>query len=188
MKDFPTATAEALSRQIQAKNFVETGTYHGQTVEWARTRYDRVISIEVLPKLATDVKKKFSRYPHVEVYEGSSPEVLDRILPTLNGPTVFWLDAHWNGRGDPPEVECPLLDELRAIEGFPSPHVILIDDYRLFRNLPDHLTGGKWPSLFSIAIRISAMASPKGGYRIQYVPEEDLIIATWEEAHGLFDV
>jgi hypothetical protein len=187
MKDFPDKTAERGIDQIQAVNFVETSTYHGEAVKWARGRFDRVISIEVLHKLATDAQKRFSRDKHIEIYRGSSPDVLKKILPTLEGPTLFWLAAHWNGRGDPPAVECPLLDELRAIEGFTEPHIILIDDYRLFLHLPQHLTSGKWPTVLEIGVRISAMASSKGGYRTQCIPEEDLIIATWEETHGPYD-
>jgi len=68
--------------------------------------------------------------------------VLQRVLPSVREPCLFWLDAHCSG-GDTARgrEETPVFRELPQILGHPvEGHVILIDDVQLldgthFRNL-----------------------------------------------------
>ena len=62
--------------------------------------------------------------------------VLQEILPTINEPVTFWLDAHidWSS-GVCGKTPSPLIYELQLIKEL-SPiknHTILIDDMRVFR-------------------------------------------------------
>ena len=65
-----------------------------------------------------------------------SREGLRRIVPQLDGPALFWLDAHWCGTDETmtagAEDQCPLIDELSIINASPYEHVILVDDARFF--------------------------------------------------------
>ena len=58
-----------------------------------------------------------------------------------------FLDAHWTGSGEPPESECPLLEELAAIAHFRPCDVLVIDDAPMFANPPgDPHDPKQWPT------------------------------------------
>lgn len=66
---------------------------------------------------------------------GDSAELLPGVLEEIDGPALFWLDAH-KGFTDPEEwPEFPTVRELEALAADPRPHVILIDD--LWQMTPD---------------------------------------------------
>lgn len=49
---------------------------------------------------------------NVRIFLGDSPLILNKILPTLKGNTLFFLDAHGGNH-------WPILDELKVISKFP---------------------------------------------------------------------
>lgn len=115
------------------RTLVETGTYLGDMVEAQRHQFDRVISIELAPDLYRRAVRRFVGAKNVELIEGDSATVLPRIVRSLVGPAVFWLDGHWSGgvtaRGD---LDTPVGEELRALLESPLDNCILIDDAREF--------------------------------------------------------
>ena len=118
--------------------FVESGTFKGTTIFAVEPLFKKLHTIELSTVLYNAVKKKY-KGEKINFYNGESHIVFDSLLPTLNNPTVFFLDGHWSCA----DTACgfkqvPLLEELVKIkELYKGPGIIIIDDYRLF--------GGKDP-------------------------------------------
>jgi hypothetical protein len=128
-----------LRDKVAAKDLVETGTYLADTTLWAAQHFDRVISIEADPKLYEGAKRRLALCTNVDVQLGRSQEILSVLARKLSQPALIWLDAHLCG-GDIPvagkDQECPLLEEIAAIDSGTTQHLILIDDARYFLNRP----------------------------------------------------
>lgn len=122
------------AQRFEADVFVETGTYKGHTTAIAADIFRVVHTIELCPDLYRDAVQRFADRPHVVLHLGDSAQALPEILPAIEGRPVFWLDGHFSG-GDTAlgSVECPVMDELRAIEqaGLRDA-IILVDDIRCF--------------------------------------------------------
>ena len=146
---------DALAASLPFDVFVETGTFHGDTVALAAPRFSRVVTIEHSQALWQAAVERFRADPQIEVLPGESPEVLARVSPSLaERATLFWLDAHWcaaeHTAGE--HSQCPLLDELAAIGTLAARSVVLIDDARLFLTTPPHPHDvTQWPSFDAIA-------------------------------------
>jgi hypothetical protein len=148
----PTELVLAIRRQFDADCFVETGTYQGATALWAGNVFSSVVTIEASEQLHALAVAQFGRLKNIRFLRGSSPDVLRQIVPTLPSPAIYWLDAHWSGgvtAGE--EYECPLLEEIRAIDSHGDDAFILIDDARLFLAPPPlpH-KAEQWPDLAGV--------------------------------------
>jgi hypothetical protein len=146
---------KALAEKYNLKYFVETGTLTGDTVDYVNSLgcFDKIFSVEIEPELYDLANKRFSSNDNVEILLGNSYEVLEtEILPQLDAPAFFWLDAHFpgadiklNGKKYTSETHvdtnCPLRRELDVIKKSPyhtstfdgingcsGQNVILIDD------------------------------------------------------------
>jgi hypothetical protein len=114
--------------RLGLKNFVETGTWHGDTLAAVRGRFDQLYSVELSPELYKQNTARFAGCQDVHLFCGDSGAVINEILGQLDGkPTLFWLDAHPSG-GDTVGDESPLQRELDAILSSVNTGVILIDD------------------------------------------------------------
>ena len=142
------------------EDFIETGTYLADTALWTAQHFDRVISIEADRALYDAARKRLASYANVDLQLGRSQDVLAALVPRLNRPALMWLDAHWCG-GDVAvageDQECPLLEEIVAIDAAIIQHLILIDDARLFLNPPPppHKRA-HWPSAGAVIERLRA--------------------------------
>lgn len=114
--------------------FIETGTYHGDTVEVVKRLYANVISIEVDDALYRKACSRFSADANVHIVHGDCASELPAILAGLQEPAVFWLDGHYSGgETGKGEIEDPILISLGQIASHPvKAHVIFIDDARTF--------------------------------------------------------
>jgi len=121
---------EAKSRGI--KNFVETGTYEGDTVSRVVDCFENIYSIELGKELAEKCKERFKDYEKVEIFQGDSATELPKIVESLDGPAVFWLDAHVSTDTAKGEEATPVKEELKCILKSEFKHVIMIDDARDF--------------------------------------------------------
>jgi hypothetical protein len=138
---------------IGAKEFIETGTYHGATVELMIREFDRIMSVELSEKclevarIRVERQDRFGRIKgkppaEVELVLGNSLEVLPKFLDSLTGPCVFWLDAHYSPDGEKLGYQdCTAFQELQMIlrhssnipssgDGASMKHAIIIDDAR----------------------------------------------------------
>ena len=142
-----------VQRLTGARTFIETGTNLGGSAAFAAETFQRVWTIEAQPHLHTQAKARLDKLENVEAILGNSETGLARMIVTVDGPAVCWLDAHWSGGETAGELnECPVLDEIRSIDTAPVEHVLLIDDARLFLQPPprphkiEH-----WPSIAELA-------------------------------------
>lgn len=121
---------------------VETGTYHGDTVEAVKNSFQQIFSIELAPKLFENAKKRFSKDAQVTILLGDSATVLPELLQDIKKPSLFWLDGHYSGDNTASgSLRTPVLIELRHILQHPIVgHVILIDDARYFIGAGDYPT------------------------------------------------
>ena len=141
---------EFLASNVRLSDYpicVETGTCLGESTERIRQLFPRVYTIEIEPSLH---ERAFHMFDNVTCILGDSAVELKRLLPRLDKPTVFFLDAHWSGdsstdwehsdfsgygvdtgkrgEGTSWEDQVPLLDEIAAIVEFPHRCVIYVDD------------------------------------------------------------
>jgi hypothetical protein len=137
-----------LSASYSAVCFFETGTWHGDAVAYALDAgFKKIISVEIMPELAEEAKKRFQSYQNVTIIEGNSAPTLLNELPALKGNCIFWLDAHFPGADagmsqyDSENDEArrlPLEKEIEAIKicraGYRD--VVIIDDLRIYEDGP----------------------------------------------------
>ena len=161
----PPFSIEALIQQFNLKNFVETGTGIGDSVDYAVDKFENIISIEIHPEIAQKASERFKENNNVNIIEGHSTDVLKEKVSQLEGNTLFWLDAHFPGADfkyakyedeKDPEKRIPLEGELKAIcdKKDVSADIFLIDDLRVYEDGP--YQGGNWelrPSLGGSDIR-----------------------------------
>ncbi len=122
------------ARKYGLETLIETGTYEGDMVEAMRGCFRTIHSIEIFEPLYWKAVEKFRRYDHIHLHYGDSENILPRILEQMTEPVLFWLDAHYSGKGTGKgNIGSPILRELKCIFDHPvKNHVILIDDSRLF--------------------------------------------------------
>lgn len=169
----PEALILALQERMRSDNFIETGTYRGDTAAWAAGFFARVTTIELSSEYFAAAQRRFRDQPDVRVLSGDSSDVLGALIPTLSTPSFFWLDAHWSGLDTAGrEAECPLLAELALLNAASATHVVLVDDARLFCAPPSKPhRADQWPDL---ATTVSLLSD---GGRRYVVLFEDVLVA-----------
>lgn len=128
----------ALDHSLRA--LVETGTQYGDTPWFFRGEMDEIWTVELSPDLAHLARRRFERFPTINVVEGDSAVQLGEIVPRLRHPVLFWLDGHYSAgltaRG---ASDCPIYDELLCVFGKCKQRwVVLIDDARCFGSEKDY--------------------------------------------------
>lgn len=133
-------------------NFVETGTFRGDSAIWAAGHFANVYTIEQSELFHRETSERYRDTP-VTFLHDDSRAALRKLVPILRGPSLFWLDAHWSGvTGSAGTADqCPLLEELDILGGVPDECVILVDDARYFLcpPPPPHRVQD-WPGLLDI--------------------------------------
>ncbi len=112
----------------------------GEMVAACREMFNCIISIELDHNLAQRARRRFARYSHILIVHGDSSKSLARIVAELDGPALFWLDAHYcGGMSTRGVLDPPILRELdvilsRRVTG----DVVLIDDAYDFGHRPGY--------------------------------------------------
>lgn len=123
------------------RTFVETGTANGDTCYALQEYFTRLYTIELVPSSYESSRTRLQEFEQIKCLFGDSAQVLPQLLAEINEPCLFWLDGHWSGsleaRG---AVDTPVASELATIFATGLPHVILIDDARLFGRDPAYPT------------------------------------------------
>lgn len=110
------------------KTAIETGIFEGCTTIALSHCFDHVFGVEInaefIERTRANILKSGGTLENVSLVEGSSPVVLERVLPMLQGEMVlFYLDSHWNDY-------WPILDELKMISRTHRDRcVVMIDDF-----------------------------------------------------------
>jgi hypothetical protein len=132
---------EEYRKKFHTETLVETGTYLGEMVEAQRDHFKKIYSIELSEKLFNKAQKRFKAHLHIKILHGDSGIVLNKLMNEIGKPALFWLDGHYShGMTAKGEKECPVPEELDTIFKSSLPHIILIDDARLFNGTHDYPT------------------------------------------------
>ena len=82
-----------LQARYAIEAFVETGTYRGDATEFAAEIFPQVTSIEVDPAChAAALARLMGR--NVRLILGDSRAELPKVVGSLTGPALLWLDGH----------------------------------------------------------------------------------------------
>jgi len=160
--------------------FIETGTYKASTTAWAANNFEDVTTFEAYEPYYKATSEKHKGLKNIKWIYGSSGEKLLDELP--EEPALVWLDAHWCGNYEMSEGtsgECPLVDELDALNVSPVNHFVMIDDARLFIDPPPRPHDpAQWPR-FEEVVKLLKVRHPK---RV-FVYEDAIIAVPPEAAH-----
>lgn len=145
------------------RNFVETGTFQGDTAARMAAFGFEVCTIELSEELHRRAVERFAGQPKVRCMQGDSAEMLPGVVAGLTQPALFWLDGHYSGEGTAKAaVETPVLAEIAclATERVRRPELIdrcslYIDDIRLCGS-------GDYPRL-SVLLDLIAAGFPNHG-------------------------
>jgi hypothetical protein len=120
------------------KNFVETGTYKGDSTIIAAKNYENVYTIEIFEPLYNESRERAYRegLRNITFLLGDSLERLKEIMNKVTDGSIFFIDAHisgydssWNGK-----IRVPLIEELDIILSYSlGPSVFIFDDLRLWK-------------------------------------------------------
>jgi len=143
-----------LKEKFQLENYIETGTGEGMCLSHAmKFSFKKYSSCEIHEDVFKKINDKFSPSSELNLYNKSSKDFLGDILPTLNGPSFIFLDAHFPGAdfhynsyedcGVNP-TSLPLEEELNLILKYRKGKgdIVLIDDLRIYMDGP--FAGGNW--------------------------------------------
>jgi hypothetical protein len=113
--------------------FIETGTYHGETIFEIEPYFNKVYTVEYSETLYNKTKSKYTGNK-INFLLGDSSSVFETLLPTIEDKCIFFLDGHWsNFDTGKSSKDCPLKEEITHINNlFKYEAIIIIDDYRLF--------------------------------------------------------
>jgi len=184
---------DLLASSGQFGNFVETGTFNGDTALLAASRFSKVWTVESSKSLYAELIHKFKNVTNVTWECAESPAWLRQFRTrALDGGTVYWLDAHWCGSEgtDSDKAQCPLLDELDAIGSLNSNDLILIDDARLYsaKPPPPHISSD-WPKFSEVLHGIRRLSREHeirivNDIIIAFDPSLVKVIDAYSDAHG----
>ena len=136
------STIKEYSERFNIHTLIETGTFMGDMVFAMKDQFDLIKSIELSAYLFKRANKRFSKYSHIEFFQGDSASVLPMVLSSTSSQVLFWLDGHYSeGFTEKSDLHTPILNELESIFNHPiEDHVILIDDARCFTGQNDYPT------------------------------------------------
>jgi hypothetical protein len=116
---------------------VETGTYQGQTPKRLSCYFGKIYTIEADPLHFEQIANVLPE--NVCSLFGESQIILRQLVPMIQHPCVFYLDAHWWDNGNITSAELKgktaLLDELDVVGPRLFDDLIIIDDSRLFESV-----------------------------------------------------
>ena len=169
----PSELITRLRREFDIGQFIETGTYMGDTARWAANDFRKVITIEFSKEIYDQVAKEGANDEKIDYIYGDSRSALKTILPKMEESAIFWLDSHWSGGATyGKEDECPLIDEIGIINDTGKEHFLLIDDARLFMSPPpEPHDPAEWPTIDRV------LAIKSGKHNCYIVIIEDVIVA-----------
>ena len=154
---------EHLKQVLPLSIFVETGTFEGETVNKVISLFEEVYTIELSEEYYLKASERFREQNSVKVYHDSSERLLQTLCPSLiDKSVVYWLDAHWCVANSTSgyHSQCPLLQELDAIQAVNAQSVILIDDARLFLCPPPRPHEiSHWPDFNTVVKKLFSLSS-----------------------------
>ncbi len=122
--------------------FIETGTYLGVTTNYVKKYFKKLYSIELSETLANEAKKYFKNKKQVEILQGDSGLLIEKIVQNNTSKKLFWLDAHYSAGITEASADfghTPISKELEIVlNHWVDESVVLIDDARLFNGTDNY--------------------------------------------------
>lgn len=144
-----------MKKALGSTIFVETGCFVGMSLRYALSLgFDHCYSCDIDKEMIAATENNLSPYADkFTIYESSSVDFLDQLLPTLanHSSIIFYLDAHLPGwdKGAVKEIivtelSFPLEKELAIINKHrpKANDVIICDDLRIYED--GDFAGGNW--------------------------------------------
>ncbi len=122
------------------KNFVETGTYMGDTSLALSSYFENIFTVELNKKLYERSLKRLKKCDNVFCYNLSSEIFLKKIISKIKNQSIFFLDAHYSGPGTSKGSSTfSCLKELKEINKSKiKNHIIIIDDISDFSSFENN--------------------------------------------------
>lgn len=135
-EEITNATKHSITHR-SIKNFVETGTYKGDTTLMASKHFDQVYTTEIVKNLYdySANRAKEAQRTNIHFYLGDSIVLLRDIMPKVISGAVFFIDAHQSGpdTSNNGKQLVPLLEELDVILSYKlGPSLFIFDDVRFW--------------------------------------------------------
>ena len=136
----PVFEVHQLIAQFNINNFVETGCADGSALRYMLPSGINLYSCDINPAMASQCQREFTE---AEIIATNSLDFFDIINKKIEGPCLFWLDAHfpeYHGfKMDTTEFDLPLYAELLKIKekAHYEKDVIIMDDIRVIDS-PDN--------------------------------------------------
>ncbi len=86
-----------LRHGIKLANWIETGTFTGETTKVLSKKYPTVYTIEASNECFKIAKRYLGSKSNINFYKGTSEEFFEPILQKQKGSINIWLDAHFSG-------------------------------------------------------------------------------------------
>lgn len=137
---------KSIQKKFSLKTFIESGTGNGDGLATAcNVDFEHIYSIEIIKSQADIMSERYAHDSRVTIFHGHTTDVLNRILPNIDGDIFFWLDAHFPGADlglagyedeKNEDIRLPLELELRTIKTLRKGKrdLITFDDLRLYKN------------------------------------------------------
>jgi len=145
MGDLKIFNIQEIKNKFNLEVFIETGTLHGDTIEWLLPVFNELYSIEIDKDLYQKAYNRFINNDKVKIYNGNSTQILSKILPNIKKSALFWLDAHFPGADihkvsydneKNEDIRVPLYHEIQEIVKRKNLYkdVIIVDDLWLYED------------------------------------------------------
>lgn len=153
----PREIAKKIQEKCGLEVFIETGTYLGNTSQWASKYFKEVYTIELSKELFLAAVENLRTCSNVKVFHGNSADEISKILKTVGERSaLIWLDAHFSGnKTSGAHEEAPLSKELKILMEQKNHFYILIDDARFILS-PLSSDPSEYPSLTELVGLVDA--------------------------------
>jgi predicted O-methyltransferase YrrM len=114
---------QEIIKNYNINTIIETGINNGDsTIEFSKM-VEKVIGIDIMESCIHTTYEKLEKHSiqNVELYIGNSPEILSKIIPSIDvDNTIFFFDAHWYDY-------WPIIDEIEKIPK--NKGIIIVHDF-----------------------------------------------------------
>lgn len=132
-------------KKYLSENYIETGILHGESMFSAiNSGFEKIYGIDINPMFVKENNERFQKEINekkVEILEGSSIELLPKVLEKIFSKSTIYLDAHdldYEGiqkTNYDKSYECPIIQEIDIISKHKiKNHTIIIDDIKMIIN------------------------------------------------------
>jgi hypothetical protein len=149
------------SNGIPGVNWIETGTYLGETSFYLSRYFNHVTTLEPNSELHSRAEKKFKKIKNISFILGASETKFDEIMQKHSGSVNIFLDGHYSGGITSKTTHpTPLKEEINIVLN----HLERFDEIRLFIDdvrcmnpeIEDYI---EYPSLSYVLKRLESFSS-----------------------------